>query len=120
MKQLIKISLVFVFVLYTNNILSQKAVKDTIVINTSAQCEMCKERIEKNLVYEPGIINADLDLETKNVTVVFKSKKINADKIKQVISETGYDADDVKADEKAYNKLPLCCQKGSGVKHGDM
>ncbi|MFC2137998.1 heavy-metal-associated domain-containing protein [Bacteroidota bacterium] len=120
MKTIIKLSLVALIAIYTTSAFSQKTNKDTLVINTSAQCEMCKERIEKNLVYETGIIDANLDLETKQVFVIYKTNKISDSEIKQVISKIGYDADDVKADEKAYNKLPLCCQKNSGVKHEDM
>jgi len=116
MKTIMKLSIILILATYANIIYSQTG-KDTLVIKTSAQCELCKERIEKNLVYEPGIISANLDLETKDVSVVFKSHKINKEKIKEVISNAGYDADDLKADEKAYNKLPLCCQKNSRVKH---
>jgi copper chaperone CopZ len=84
---------------------------DTLKIKTSAQCEMCKERIENALAYEKGIVNSNLDLKTKIVTVVYKPSKTNSDKIKMALSQVGYDADDVKADPKAYSKLPACCKK---------
>jgi copper chaperone CopZ len=83
-----------------------------ISITTSAQCEMCKERIEKALNETPGIKMANLDVETKVVKVVFKSNKISADQIRQAIANTGYDADTVGANEKAYGALPTCCKKG--------
>jgi periplasmic mercuric ion binding protein len=83
-----------------------------ISITTSAQCEMCKERIEKALNETPGIKMANLDVETKVVKVVFNSNKISADQIRQAIANTGYDADNVGANEKAYGTLPTCCKKG--------
>jgi mercuric ion binding protein len=84
----------------------------TVKIKTSAICEMCKERIEKNLVLTKGIEKSDLNLEDQsNITVVYNPDKIDVAKIKQVIAETGYDADDVKAIKKSYEKLPNCCKK---------
>ena len=42
--------------------------------------------------------------------MTFKIKKTDADKIRKAISSIGYNADDIKADKKAHDKLPLCCQ----------
>lgn len=80
-------------------------------IKTSTQCEQCKDRIEKALNKSKGVISSDLDLETKEVTVVYDSELIDSEKINTIISKTGYDADDVPANKKAYNKLPKCCKK---------
>jgi mercuric ion binding protein len=85
-------------------------------IKTSAICEMCKERIERNLAFEKGIKESNLDLKDKVITVKYNPKKTDVSKIKANISKTGYDADEVTADEKGYNKLPSCCKKG-GMKH---
>lgn len=83
---------------------------------TSAQCGMCKDRIEKVLAYEKGIISADLNVETKVLTVKYKANKTNEAKIKEAVSKAGYDIDDIKADPEAYKKLPACCKKDGG--HG--
>lgn len=79
---------------------------------TSAQCDDCKERIEKNMAFEKGVKYVNLDLETKKVTIKYKVGKTDEAKLKTAISKIGYDADDVEADPKAYAKLPACCQKG--------
>lgn len=84
---------------------------DTVWIKTSAQCEMCKETIEKALAYERGVITSELDLKTKEVKVVFNPLKITPEKIRKAISLAGYDADNVPADTKAYQRLPRCCKK---------
>jgi copper chaperone CopZ len=78
---------------------------------------MCKERIEKNLTLTKGIKEAVLDLDTKVVTISYNPKKIKPADIKSVIIKTGYDADDIMADDKAHDKLPECCQK-SAEAHG--
>jgi copper chaperone CopZ len=84
----------------------------TVKIKTSAICEMCKERIEKNLALTKGVEKSDLNLEDQsNITVVYNPDKIDVDKIRQVIAKTGYDADEVKAVKKSYDKLPNCCKK---------
>lgn len=84
---------------------------ETIKIKTSSQCDMCKERIEEALAFEKGIKTAELDVETKIVTVRFKKGKTSPEKIRKAISKVGYDADDVAADKKAYAKLDACCKK---------
>ncbi|GAB3335477.1 hypothetical protein GCM10027299_44500 [Larkinella ripae] len=81
-------------------------------IKTSAVCSMCKERIQRNLAFEKGVKESNLDLNDKVVTVRYNPKKTDIDKIKANISKTGYDADEVTADEKGYAKLPSCCKKG--------
>jgi periplasmic mercuric ion binding protein len=86
---------------------------EEVQIQTSAVCGMCKERIETNIAYEKGVKKVELDNETKIVTIGFDPRKTNADALRQAISGLGYDADDVKADPVAYEKLPGCCKKGN-------
>ena len=89
---------------------------DTVRIRTSAVCEQCKERIENDLSFEKGIKSSYLDLKTKTVTVIYNSKKTDAQKIREAVTRIGYDADTLKADLKSYMKLPDCC-KHDGSKH---
>ena len=97
-------------VCFSQVLFSQKVKKQTVIIQTSAQCGDCKERIEGALNYTKGVKFADLDLESKKVTVKFLTKKTSLEKIKAIIAKIGYDADDVKADISAVQKLPKCCQ----------
>jgi periplasmic mercuric ion binding protein len=85
---------------------------DTIIIKTSAQCGDCKERIESALNFCKGVKYANLDLENKMATCVYKPKKTTPDKLKHAIAAVGYDADDVKANFEAVLRLPKCCQPG--------
>ncbi|WP_338876501.1 heavy metal-associated domain-containing protein [Spirosoma sp. SC4-14] len=86
-------------------------------IKTSAICSMCKARIERNLSFEKGVKEANLDVKTKVVTIRYNPAKTDVAKLKANISKTGYDAEDVLADEVGYNKLPSCCKKGGGMDH---
>lgn len=84
---------------------------DTIAIRTSARCGQCKERIEGNMAFEKGVKDVSLDLEANIVTVCYNPKSTNPDELRKKLSKLGYDADDVKADPVAYEKLPPCCKK---------
>ena len=88
----------------------------TIVIQTSAECGDCEERIEGMLNYTKGVSFAELDLTNMKLTVKFKPSVINETAIKDKISKLGYDADDVKADQEAMMKLPECCRP-HGMEH---
>jgi copper chaperone CopZ len=79
-------------------------------IQTNAQCGDCKERIEGKLNYTKGIKFAELNDQTKIVTVKFDPKKIDLLAIKQIIAKIGYNADEVKAAKEDVEKLPKCCQ----------
>jgi periplasmic mercuric ion binding protein len=85
----------------------------SIQIKTSAVCDMCKETIEKALSYETGVKKSNLDVKTKICTVQFDITKTTPEKIKLAISNSGYDADAVKANKKAYDKLSPCCKAGN-------
>ncbi len=88
----------------------------TVVILTSSECGDCKERIEGALNYTKGVVFAELDVSTKQVTVKFATKKISLQQVKEAISAIGYDADEVKAVPAAQKKLPKCCQP-NGMKN---
>ena len=102
----------------------QAEVKE-VKIKTTAECEMCKTAIEKAVNKLSGIEKSDLDYKSRILTVKYDTEKTTLDKIKTAVSKAGYDADEVKADKKAFRKLPKCCQKeakepgSSGHKHED-
>jgi len=99
----------FLFLLAPAVLMAGPKVK--IKIRTSAICEMCKERIEKNLTLSKGVKRAELDLNDKVVTVTYDVSKTTFEAVKKAITEVGYDADEAVADAKGYEKLPSCCKK---------
>jgi periplasmic mercuric ion binding protein len=107
MKKFISLSILFIAMLVTN----ASAQDQTIVIKSTAQCQECKDRIESALNFEKGIKSSNVNMETKDVTVVYNPEKTNPDKIRIAISKTGYDADSVPADPKVYARLKPCCTK---------
>lgn len=82
-------------------------------IKTSAICEMCQHAIEYELTFTKGIKNAELDLDSKVVTVIYNGDKISADEIRKRITKIGYHADWMERDLVGYENLPFCCKDGS-------
>lgn len=105
--------------LLMNNAFAQekKAKFETAVIQTSAECGDCKDRLEEAMNYLKGVKFAELDLETMKLTVKYSPSKLSLQEIKEKISSIGYDADEVKANQDAVQKLPACCQPGGMKKH---
>jgi periplasmic mercuric ion binding protein len=115
MKKLLLILIVTIFFV-SANVMAQKNT-DEIKIKTSAQCEMCKSRIEMAMAYEKGITKSDLNLEDMVLSVNYKPGKTTPEKIRKAINAVGYDADETFADPKAYAALPPCCKKPGDPDH---
>lgn len=114
-----KSSLLVLALLFVSSLgFSQKpaAKTETVVIQTSAECDECKERIEGALNYTKGVKFAELDVKSRKLTVKFKNDVISLAEIKKQVSMLGYNADEVLADPAAFEKLPACC-KPSGMEH---
>ncbi len=103
------------FVMFTLTSFAQKKVQE-VVIQTTAECGSCKERIESKLNYTKGIKFAELDVPSRELTVNFKATTISLKEIKEIVVALGYDADDIKANPQAYQALPACCKVG-GMEH---
>jgi copper chaperone CopZ len=109
-------ALLVISLFFTSAVFAQKKTEE-IKIKTSAQCEMCKTRIETALAYEKGVVKSNLDLSDKVVTVTYKPGKTTPEKIRKALNAVGYDADDTQADPKAYAALSPCCKKPSDPEH---
>jgi copper chaperone CopZ len=81
-----------------------------VVIKTSAECDMCKEVMEEKLNYTKGITYVNLEVSSKLLTVKYKEDKISLEKIREIISNLGYDADEIKANSEKQQSLPSCCR----------
>ena len=112
-----KVKSILVFILmmtlcaFSNKMNAQKS--NTIEFHTSAQCGMCKETIEGAMNYERGIQFVELNMENMFLTVKYKTRVHTELTIKNIVAKLGYSAGEVKANEKAMNDLPKCCQPGA-------
>ena len=117
MKDKIKfITAIIIFVFSASSYALASVKTETVVIKTNIYCDHCKKcescggKIQKEL-FTKGIKNVVLDEKAMTVTVSYNPEKITVDKIRERISKLGYDADEVKADAEAYQKLDGCCKK---------
>ena len=90
----------------------KKGGQETATIKTpTVQCQECKQRIENYLSREDGVVKVNVDYKRKITKVTYVSDRTNIENVKTAIANSGYDADDVKANSDAYQKLPNCCKK---------
>jgi periplasmic mercuric ion binding protein len=98
--------LAFLFIFITQLSFAQSAKKET--FNVAGECGMCKKKIE-TAAKNAGATYAVWDVDTKKLTVKYKTSS-NSAKIQQSVADAGYDTQDIKASEDAYNKLHECCR----------
>ncbi len=112
--------LLFLFAATTVSFSQDKNV--TANIKVFGNCMMCEERIEAALD-KSGIKFASWNAETKNLEVVYNSRKITEQEIHERIAAVGHDTEKVKAKNEVYAELPYCClyrdHDHSGIKDGE-
>lgn len=100
-----------------NNAMAQKKSKTaTAIIKTEIKCDHCKvcetcgKLFDEKLYQLKGIKMVEVNSKDNTIKVVYNSKKISIQQIRESISKLGYDADDIKADPNGYEKLDGCCK----------
>ncbi|HIF84215.1 MAG TPA: copper chaperone [Flavobacteriaceae bacterium] len=73
-------------------------------------CKMCKSTIETAALSLDGVLKADWDVKTKQVSLVYDTQMVDLTSIHQAISNSGYGTDLNELNKEAYDNLPLCCQ----------
>lgn len=89
----------------------------TTTFTVYGNCGKCKKNIEQPFKEMQGVESATWDKKTKKFTITYNSALLSERRIKEIIAEQGYDSDDVKASDEAYNKLPKCCRYRDGNPH---
>lgn len=87
---------------------------DTTEFRVEGVCNMCKTRIE-NAALIKGVKFTEWDKETKIITVIYRTDKVNKTDLEKAVAEAGHDTEDIKAKDNAYDKLPNCCAYRDGV-----
>lgn len=108
-----KILLMFLIIGISTSLYSQKSF-NTINISTSATKVKAQEMVENALAVERGVKRFEFKENSGKIEVKYSSKKTSPEKIRKVISEIGFDADDIKANPKAVSLLPVDLKPSSG------
>ena len=107
--------LAFCLFAFTQTASAQTKGTETLVIKTSAVCEMCKAQIERAVAFQKGVQAVNLNIENRELTVTYKPNKSTADDLRKAVAMVGYDADHIPADPKAYEKIDECCKKENNM-----
>lgn len=98
-----------VFSIFSLNLsFAQTAVKQE-TIKVSGTCGMCKSKIEKS-AKTAGATFASWNPETQILNVSYNPAKSNSEKIQKSVAASGYDTQNFKADDTAYDNLHGCCK----------
>ena len=116
MKTLLKL-ITMVLVLGLNTAFAQEKAKttETATIKSSMVCDMCKRTLTESLAFEKGVKKVQINVEKQEIKVTFNPTKTDLMAIKTAITKTGYDADELEAEPKAYSKLEDCCKKHNPI-----
>jgi len=97
---------------FSNASFSQQKTIETAKIKTpNALCEACKTRIETYLKRIDGVRLVNVNFRRGETTVKYLTDRTNIEEIKTAIANSGYDADDIPANEESYKRLPKTCKK---------
>lgn len=112
-----KVFLIAIMAIMGFSAAAQTTTKATVVIQTNGVCKTCEDLFSKNVPYFKGVTDYSYDANTSKMTVTYNPKKTTPDEIRKGISKLGYDADNVKADPAAREKLPACCKVSKSNKN---
>jgi copper chaperone CopZ len=89
-----------------------------IKIKTNAHCSNCKDKIEKVLMKQTGVLRASVNMEDKVATVLYNPNTINEENINKVITDLGYKASTVenKSDFECSDKVGDKSKSGCSFK----
>ncbi len=82
-------------------------------------CGDCKKRIESAAMRTKGVKLADWNKKSKDLKIVYNSKKVSEEEIQNAIAMSGHETPSVPSDSVAYSQLPGCCRYKDGAKCGD-
>src|SRR6478672_2414252 len=82
-----------------------KAVQTAKISTPTIQCDMCKKTIEDLLKRYDGVINVNVNVKQKTVTVKYITDRTNEEIIKTAIANAGYDTNEIAANPDSYKAL---------------
>lgn len=75
-----------------------------------AKCEMCVDAITGAVLDLKGVHSAVVDLDEKLATVKYDPALVSVPELEKAIAGAGYNANAVRRDKKAYERLCPCCK----------
>ena len=79
---------------------NQRMTTEVVVFLTSIHCDNCKKKIEKNISWEKGVKDLRVDLEKKQVIILYDTANTNNEKLQAAIVKLGYTCEVVAPEKK--------------------
>ena len=87
-------------------------IKTEIACDHCTKCESCDLNIYTHIKDNTkGVRSVNIDAEKNTITVKYNSKRTSVSEIEKSITLAGFQANDKKPTEEAYNNLDGCCKK---------
>lgn len=67
---------------------------------TNLHCKSCKAKIENYMAFEKGVVSVEADVQTKVVTMSYRTRLTDAEKLAEALRELGYTAEILPKSEK--------------------
>ena len=90
-----------------------KVLGHVLVSIPTVQCTMDKKIINKAVYNLKGVGLIRVNLDEKTAYVAYEPTKVRIEEIENTIAASGYDANGVKRDKKASERLPSCSESKS-------
>ncbi|MBX7051222.1 MAG: heavy-metal-associated domain-containing protein [Flavobacteriales bacterium] len=117
MKSIISMIVLVLALASQTNVHAQKTPKSiTAKFWVAGVCGLCEETIEK-VMDTKGVIAADYDLASNQLTVTYKPAKISEEKLHQLLNDAGYDTEKSTCTPEQYGRVHECCKYREMDKH---
>lgn len=73
----------------------EKKRNETVTFKTDISCQNCVNKINKNIPFEKGVKDVQANVETKEVTVTYDTKKTDKDKLIKAFEKISVTAEEV-------------------------
>lgn len=83
-----------VIMLASSSLMAQKpSNREEVKIQTNLDCEMCKKKIEDYMAFERGVTVIHADVPTKIVTIEYRPRRTDEEKLVAALKKLGYEAE---------------------------
>ena len=122
------LAIIFLVITFSSKAQVMAAKQEWITIKSAnLKCWECKERLdrylvlENNAIFQKGLIQWRINLISGEIRLQYIPDRVTPDDIRAALNNAGFDADNEKASEEAYKKLPPICKRaedGGGPQKG--
>jgi periplasmic mercuric ion binding protein len=84
----------FILLFTSSNLMAQKpSNREEVKIKTNLDCDACKKKIEDYMAFERGVTAIHADIPTKVVTIGYRTKRTDEEKLLTALRKLGYEAE---------------------------